>query len=349
MINSEIGPDLSSIPQGFGSSVTRVADPASSLAVRRLTESPSGSEKASGILGLSVKILRAPILFLGCLIFKPFSMAASYLGLGNESETRHVDQEKRAQLLALGGEEIRFGLHKKAVLEGMFFQANHPTPSVKTILICTGSHLSYEKYAIPMVEALKSLGHHVMVFNYEGFGNSEGERSEAGIYRSVEGAYQYLLQEKRCSDENIVGWGYSLGSGAVSDMASKHRVDVVIDRGFSSMSEVAYQAAPRGLKTAAKIIFLLGARFDNVSKLKKAHGHMLIGLGMGDVLMQESGKILQDALSTQQHVVFMKVDSAHQHNEQVWFGTGKDRVVVEQFLGCCPGAHDSFGLRSGTR
>lgn len=119
--------------------------------------------------------------------------------MGNEEQTRHVDQEMRSQLLDLGGQEILFGFEKQAVLEGMFFQSDFLSTNTKTILLCTGSHLSYEKYAVPMVKALQSMGHQVMVFNYQGFGNSEGERPENNTYESVEAAYQYLKQEKGVS------------------------------------------------------------------------------------------------------------------------------------------------------
>lgn len=267
------------------------------------------------------------------LIFKACSRAASSQGLGNE-EARHVDKEMRSQLLALGGEEIQFGFNEKSVLEGMYFQSDDQNLNSKTILICTGSHLSYEKYAIPMVRTLKSMGHNVMIFNYEGFGNSEGTRSEKNVYASAEAAYQYLKQEKGCLDDNIVGWGYSLGSGAVSHLASKYKVDVVIDRGFASMSAVAYQAAPTGFKNIARIIFIVGAHFDNLNKLKKAKGKILIAQGVRDLTMVEEnhGKLLHNAVANHQHAIFRNVNSAHLHTDSVWFELGEDREVLEQFL-----------------
>lgn len=292
------------------------------------------SKRAWKALKLTVKILFAPITLLNYLIFLSFSQVASSSGLGTKAQIKPINEEKRAQLLALGGQEILFGFHKKSVLEGMFFQSNIPNPQAKTILLCTGSHLSYENYAVPMVKTLRSMGHHVMVFNYEGFGKSEGVSSEKSIYKSTEAAYQYLKQEKGCQDENIVGWGYSLGSGAVSDLASKHTIDVVIDRGFSSMSEVAYQAAPFGLKTIARIIFFVGERFNNLSKLKKTQGRIFIAQGMHDDTMKEEhhGKFLQRTTSHKQNVIYRKVDSKHHHSDHVWFQSGEDRTLVENFL-----------------
>ena len=303
-------------------------------ATRLTRESQLWSEKVLVALKLGVKIIFFPITLLVYLFYKFCANYVSSVGLGNEAIARNINSNKRLQLISLGGKEILFGFKGESLLEGMFFQSDSTNSNSKTILICAGSHLSYEEYTVPMIKALQSMGHNVMVFNYEGFGNSEGTISEKGIYRSVEAAYQYLKQEKKCGDKHIIGWGYSLGSAAVSDLASKHKVDIVIDRGFSSMSEVAYHKAPWGLKTIAKIIFLVGAQFDNLSKLKKSLGKVFIAQGTRDTTMVEEyhGKFLEKAVCNHQFATFRRVDSEHEHGDKVWFGIGEDRAVVEQFL-----------------
>lgn len=299
------------------------------IGIKRLKQVQSRCEKVWAALGLCVKILFAPITLLVYCIHKLFSKIASSNGLGTKTQTKQIDLEKRSQLLSLGGENISFGFNKKSLLEGMFFQNDSPCTTPKTILICAGSHQSHEYYTIPMVKALKSLGHHVMVFNYEGFGNSEGIASEQGVYRSAEAAYQYLKQEKNLKDEDIVAWGYSLGSGAVTNLALKHKkISIVLDRAISSMSEAAYQVAPNGLKTIARFIFFIGAHFDNVSKLKKIKGNVFLAQGKDDVTMN----FLQDSILNNPHAIFKKVNSKHIHGDKVWFGEGKDRGAIKGFL-----------------
>ena len=281
---------------------------------------------------LSMKILFAPITILAYLINELFSRIAALYGLGSEQEIKNIDLIKRDKLLDVGGEQIFFGFDKKPLLEGMFFQTNSPTANTKTILICAGSRRSYENFTIPMVDAFMSMGHNVMVFNYEGFGKSEGVASEKGVYRSVKTAYQYLVQEKGCQDEDIIAWGYSLGSGAVTKLALKHKINIVLDRGFSSMSEAAYHSAPWGLKNIARFIFTIGANFDNLSKLKKIKGKILIAQGIYDKVMNH-GKYLYDAILKNPDAIYMTVDSWHIHtDDEVWFTKGKDRVFVEDFL-----------------
>jgi alpha/beta superfamily hydrolase len=295
------------------------------------------TEKSLAALGTTAKVVCFPITLLIYLIVESLSQLAASQGLGTDQQVRNIDALKREKLRAMGGEEIKFGMTKETVLEGMFFESDPivKNPKPKAILLCTGSHQSYEHYAIPMVKELKAMGHNVMVFNYEGFGQSQGKRSEEGVYRSVEAAYQYLKQEKNCSDDSIIAWGYSLGSGAVSDLTAKHSVDVVIDRGFSSMSEFAYKAAPDGLKTIAKIIFMIGAYFNNIDKLANTQARVFVAQGTQDATMiaEKHGQKLQQVLSQNPNAFYKEINSPHHHtDEQVWFSKDPERAMVQEFL-----------------
>lgn len=323
-------------PKDLLSPSAKPVDSLKEIIITTLVPADRLAEKNLSILITTIKVIFFPLTLFAFLIVRSFSSIASSNGLGTE-QAKLINDSKRAKLISMGGEEIKFGIKGQPVLEGMFFEADPKNPQAKTILLCTGSHQSYENYAPAMVEALKSMGHNIMVFNYEGFGNSEGTRSEEGVYRSVEAAYQYLKQEKKCADDSIVAWGYSLGSGAVCDLASKHAVDIVIDRGFSSMSEVAYQSAPAGLKTVAKVIFIVGAHFDNLSKLSDNEGNIFIAQGKWDATMTKSnhGVYLQHAVSNNKNAFFQEVDSGHYHNDDVWFAKDPDRGEIEKFLNRC--------------
>jgi hypothetical protein len=282
------------------------------------------------------KIVFFPITLLVHLIHQSLSKIASTHGLKGTT-TKHVDFEKRNQLLAMGGENIQFGFKNGPALEGMFFHSKAKAHPQKTLLVCTGSHKSYENYAIPMVKALTEMGHNVMTFNYHGFGNSGGKVSEKGIYDSVEAAYQYLAQKRKLDDASIVAWGYSLGSGAVADLTKKHSMDIVIDRGFSSMSKVAAMQTPKYQKTAAKMIFTAGAHFDNVSKLKRFKGRAFVAQGKTDETMPQvkHGDLLNKALGKRAKVkVYETVDSPHHHQDVVWFGQKgtPDYQAIQKFL-----------------
>lgn len=99
------------------------------------------------------------------------------------------------ELRTLGGQSVHFLTEDGNKLEGMRFQSSAPNRSGKTILVCSGNMDSNEYYNVPIVKALLAMGHDVMTFNYRGFGESQGNPSESGLYKDGEAAYQYLLNQ----------------------------------------------------------------------------------------------------------------------------------------------------------
>lgn len=200
-------------------------------------------EKPNKTLGdyafLALKTVLFPITILCYLVSRACSSTAYYFGVGSTKERREIDGTKHQELLALGGDPILFITEDDKTLEEMYFNNPNPAKSAKTILICSGSHSSHQTYTAPMVDALLKMGHHVMVFNYRGFGHSSGDVSEEGFYLDAEAAYQYLRETKEKSDNEIIAFGYSMGSAPATDLAAHHKIDLVLDRYFSSMEEVA--------------------------------------------------------------------------------------------------------------
>ncbi len=101
-----------------------------------------------------------------------------------------IDSDLRAELGELGGSRVDFKAEDGAHLEGMYFAGQKS--GGKTVLICSGSHRSFEFYTAPMAQALLAMGHSVMLFNYRGFGESRGRVFAKGFNLDAEAAYQYL-------------------------------------------------------------------------------------------------------------------------------------------------------------
>lgn len=252
--------------------------------------------------------------------------------------THKIDWVNRAKLSELGAEDIRFKTQDGLTLEGMYFQNPNPVEGAQTILICSGSHASHEKYTVAMVDALQKLGHHVMVFNYRGFGKSEGITSEEGLYLDVEAAYQYLKVERNKSDAEIAVLGYSLGSAVATDLAANHaEIKLILDRYFSSMKDV---ARDKGGKMAKKIFCIGGARFDTKSKIKKVKGKIFLASSIHHKVIKPYHRAhLLNALLGYPDATFVDVSSPHFHSSYsaLWFHPENDsnrpaRGRLQQFL-----------------
>ena len=141
---------------------------------------------------------------------------------------------------------------------------------------------------------LANLGYNVLTLDYRGYGRSDGVPSETGLYTDARAAYDYLLQ-RGVQPENIVLYGYSLGTGVAVDLASRVEVGaVVLEAAYTSLDAVAkslYRVLPSGLlrnrfESDAKIaavtapILFIHATDDRLIPLSQ--GRTLFGLSSAD-------------------------------------------------------------------
>ena len=105
-------------------------------------------------------------------------------------------------------EDIRFKNALGHQLRAWYF----PCPkATHTILVCSGNTGNIS-LSLPYAKLLHDGGFHVMLFDYQGFGGSEGIASIMSLATDTEAAFQYLLNEKRLRPDDIGVFGISLGS-----------------------------------------------------------------------------------------------------------------------------------------
>lgn len=89
------------------------------------------------------------------------------------------------------------------------------------------------------------LGYHVFVFDYRGFGRSEGRPSEEGLYRDARAAWRHLIEDRREDPKRIILAGRSLGGAVAIDLARRHPPGaLVVESTFTSLPEVARRKYP---------------------------------------------------------------------------------------------------------
>jgi len=139
------------------------------------------------------------------------------------------------------------------------------------ILYCHGQSLHMDHYW-QRAKLLANCGGNerfgVLMFDYRGYGLSEGTPSEQGLYEDVRAAYQWLLDEGARS-ERIILYGYSLGSAPVTDLAAygmntefPHKL--ILESPFASTDFIAQGSTL--IEVSASYITEL--EFDNTEKIK---------------------------------------------------------------------------------
>ncbi len=149
----------------------------------------------------------------------------------------------------------------------------------------------------------------VLIFDYPGYGRSEGKPSEAGCYAAADAAYDWLTGHAKIAPEKILIYGGSLGGGVAVDLASRrpHRA-LVVTSTFTSMPELAQKLYPW-----LPARWLVRHRFDNVTKIASCRQPVFIAHGDLDTLIPISqGECLYAAANEPKQFHVMR---GHEHFE----------------------------------
>lgn len=106
------------------------------------------------------------------------------------------------------------------------------------------------------VEIFHRLGLNVFIFDYRGYGKSEGKPDEKGLYKDARAAWRYLSKERGFGQEEIILFGRSLGGAVAAKVAAEIQPGgLILESTFSSAKDVANAVFP----ILSRLIFL---RYD---------------------------------------------------------------------------------------
>ena len=109
---------------------------------------------------------------------------------------------------------------------------------------------------INSIEPLTKAGYRTLVFDYQGYGKSEGKPTHKNVVTDSELFLNYLISRKSSKDEKLVIWGVSLGGNLSVNIAYRNqdKVNALIDEaGFSSHSDIGAEFMPWILKPIARL------------------------------------------------------------------------------------------------
>lgn len=106
----------------------------------------------------------------------------------------------------------------------------------------SGGNISHE---LDILMILNRLGMSVFMFDYRGFGLSEGETTESGTRLDAEAAWSYLVHTRQIAGERIVLFGRSLGGAVAAGLARKRLGRaLILESTFTSLREIAEDFVP---------------------------------------------------------------------------------------------------------
>ncbi|MBI4543660.1 MAG: alpha/beta hydrolase [Gemmatimonadetes bacterium] len=169
-----------------------------------------------------------------------------------------------------------------------------PNPDGRYTLLYSHGNAEDLGDARPGLEALRDLGFAVFAYDYRGYGRSSGRASEAGVYRDVEAAYQYLTGPLAVLPERIILHGISVGSGPAVELATRRPVaGLILEGAFASAFTV-----------LTRVPLFPFDRFRNLRKLGRVHCPVLVIHGTADEVIPfaHGRKLFAGAQAPKQHL-----------------------------------------------
>lgn len=121
------------------------------------------------------------------------------------------------------------------------------------------------------VATMARMGQQVFIFDYRGYGRSEGRPSEKGLYEDARAAWRVLTVERGIPPDQIVLHGESLGGAVAVQLATEVRpAGLVLQSTFTSVPDLAgvhYPFVPKAL---------IRTRMDSEHKLRTVRCPVLI-------------------------------------------------------------------------
>ena len=113
-----------------------------------------------------------------------------------------------------------------------------------TLLFCHGNAGNIS-YLLKEIERFYRLRLNTLVFDYRGYGRSEGSPSEQGTYLDAEAAWDFLVRERGLAADEIIVCGRSLGGPIAARLAREHSPGALfLEATFTSMPELGQQLYP---------------------------------------------------------------------------------------------------------
>jgi uncharacterized protein len=200
----------------------------------------------------------------------------------------------------LGYEDVFFKVSDGARINGWFI----PCPGARyTVLYCHGNAGNIS-HRLERTRFFNRLGCNMFIFDYRGYGKSEGRPGERGLYADALSAYAFLVS-RGIPGASIIAYGESLGGAVSVEVASRLPVAaLILDSTFSRAEDMARRIYP------FLPFWIFASRFDSIGKIRSIRVPKLIIHSLNDeIIPYELSRALYEAAAEPKR--FLQVSGGH--------------------------------------
>ena len=213
-------------------------------------------------------------------------------------------------------DDVYFRMADALKLHGWYVPGNRR----ETLLWCHGNAGNISDRLDLMKLLHDKVGVNIFIFDYRGYGNSQGRPTEDGTYRDAHGAMDYLRARPDIEGDKIVVFGQSLGGAIAVDLACRNKcLGLILESTFTSLVDI-FEMPPKAFPV----------KYDSYSKIKRVKVPLLVLHGdHDDVVPFESGYTLYKAANEPKK--FCAIEGAL-HNDTYIVGGEAYFAAINEFI-----------------
>ena len=175
-------------------------------------------------------------------------------------------------------EDAEFEAADETRLHGWY--AHRPDAGA-VVLFCHGNAGNVTHRAHTLAALHDLVGVSVLIFDYRGYGKSQGRPTEDGVLADARAARAWLAEKEGVAQSDVVLMGRSLGGAVAVDLAAKDGARaLVLESTFTSVSDVGAYHYPW-----VPVRALLRTRLDAAAKICRYDGPLLQSHGDADTVI----------------------------------------------------------------
>jgi len=175
--------------------------------------------------------------------------------------------------VGLVAEDVYLDTGETSKIHGWYFKGD----GRKTILYVHGNGGNIAD-RLDVIRGYVDSGFSVFIFDYSGYGKSDGKPSKKGIVSETLIAYEYLINEKSVEPSNLIFIGQSLGGVPTLRVATKKpSAGVILEGAFYSVREIS-----KDMFGIIPLWIIAPHDFDNGREIQKLKVPLLIVHGGND-------------------------------------------------------------------
>ncbi len=177
-----------------------------------------------------------------------------------------------------------------------------------------------------LAQAHHRTGDDIFIFDYRGYGQSEGKPSEKGTYLDSQAAVRYLLSRPGTDPSRVVYLGHSLGAAVAVELSlDQPPMALVLVSPFASVRDMAGLALP-----FPPVAWLVRNHYDTISRIRRLNVPVLVLHGdLDDTVSISQGRKLYSAANEPKR--FQVLEGAG-HNDTYEAAAEQYWGAIESFL-----------------